>query len=99
MRFLLLASFLVAVAARRGTSPSKKAPLTPLQRGLLQPWGTPYGWGLDDLTDQPEVPETKTQKVKEVKRRGKPPHFKPNDADGSYFWNADPSSYLGCCVC
>ena len=70
MRFLLASFLLVAVTARRSTStPNKKAPLTPLQRGLLQPWGTPYGWGLD-MPEEAEMTEKKTDKVKQVKRKG-----------------------------
>lgn len=65
MRILFLASLAAVAAARRS---STVVPEPPAKRSILQHWGYPYGWGLDNPAMDEEREEDKTMKVKQVKR-------------------------------
>jgi hypothetical protein len=68
----LIALFLAsAAAARRGVdvpnSPTSVGPFHPQRSHTLQPWGYPYGWGLDDNPLPAEDPD-EVKKMKPVRR-------------------------------
>jgi hypothetical protein len=64
MRVHVLLALATAVAARRAPP---AMPANPSRRVILDHWGYPYGWGLDD-PELPEPHEEPMKKVKEVKR-------------------------------
>jgi hypothetical protein len=73
---LIILSSVVAVAtARRGADPAltKHEIMPKISRGILDPWGYPYGWGLDDvLPNEPlvSVARPKIDKIKHVEQVG-----------------------------
>jgi hypothetical protein len=70
---LIALSFAFTAAARRGvdvpSTPTSVGPFHPQRSHILQPWGYPYGWGLDDNP----LPAEDPAEVKEMKpvRRGR----------------------------
>ena len=67
MRLQLFFLFVTMVSARRMTSSSSSRNV-PLQRGVLNPWGCPANWGIEDDVMPEELEEPQVKKVKQVKR-------------------------------
>lgn len=68
---LIALSFASTAAARRGVdvpnTPNSIGPFHPQRSRNLQPWGYPYGWGLDDNPLPAEDPD-EVKKMKPVRR-------------------------------
>lgn len=73
---VLLSSAVPMTTARRGgggvkvpaNSPNEVSPFHPPRQHCLDPWGYPYGWGLDDNCFPADDPAQDMTQMKEVKR-------------------------------